>query len=490
MLKRIKKLNLILLTTFLCVSGSIVRASSSIGLVSVLELSFREQASSSSAELFVLEYGQPVTITGSASTNWYSATIYNNNQQVNGYVYKSSIQIYSADSSFESKISSFPDSYKQALRYIHCLSPNWTFTTLSTNLDFSTAASGFQAKALVDGSDTALRENNTVLEGSNWYRANLATTSYFLDPRNFLIGSRILMFEKLSFDSSQTLAQVEQVLSGSYMATLQSGDTKTFAEMFYNAGQTYNVSPIYLAIRALQEQGSTGTGGIGSQGGTVSGDSNVYYNIFNIGATSGAQAGIAYAQSKGWTTREASINGGAQYIASDYINASQDSLYLQRFNVHPNNRSKVYSHSYMTNIRAPYSEAFKTCKSYLNTNTMSVARTIVIPVYTSQTTTTYPGTMNRLTIDASSSLPASSSSTSSSSSSSSSTTTTSYPRGDVDGSGTVSAVDYVVIKNHIMGKATLSGDKLSRADVNGDGSVSAVDYVLIKNHIMGVSKLS
>lgn len=64
----------------------------------------------------------------------------------------------------------------------------------------------------------------------------------------------------------------------------------------------------------------------------------------------------------------------------------------------------------------------------------------------------------------------------------------SYPiiiYGDTDGDGAISAVDYVRVKNHIMGNGTLSGAHQKAADVNRDGSISAVDYVNIKNYIMG-----
>lgn len=57
--------------------------------------------------------------------------------------------------------------------------------------------------------------------------------------------------------------------------------------------------------------------------------------------------------------------------------------------------------------------------------------------------------------------------------------------GDVDGDGLISAVDYVLVKNHIMGSNVLSGASAIAADVNRDGLISAVDYVNIKNYIMG-----
>ena len=61
----------------------------------------------------------------------------------------------------------------------------------------------------------------------------------------------------------------------------------------------------------------------------------------------------------------------------------------------------------------------------------------------------------------------------------------SYLRGDVNGDGRVSTLDYIAIENHIMNRNKLTGDKIIRADVNGDGRVSTLDYIAIENHIMG-----
>ncbi len=61
--------------------------------------------------------------------------------------------------------------------------------------------------------------------------------------------------------------------------------------------------------------------------------------------------------------------------------------------------------------------------------------------------------------------------------------------GDVDGNGKITAVDYVLVKNHIMGTNRLNGAAYKAADVNRDGSISAVDYVNIKNYIMGTNNV-
>lgn len=57
-------------------------------------------------------------------------------------------------------------------------------------------------------------------------------------------------------------------------------------------------------------------------------------------------------------------------------------------------------------------------------------------------------------------------------------------QGDCNGDGEITASDYVLIKNDIMG-STLLNETLSKgADYNQDGEITASDYVLVKNYIM------
>ncbi|WP_416325037.1 dockerin type I domain-containing protein [[Eubacterium] hominis] len=68
-------------------------------------------------------------------------------------------------------------------------------------------------------------------------------------------------------------------------------------------------------------------------------------------------------------------------------------------------------------------------------------------------------------------------------------TNTDYKKGDVNGDGKISSMDYVLVKNHILNIKKLSGNAAKAADVNGDGKISSMDYVLIKNHILGISQI-
>ena len=62
--------------------------------------------------------------------------------------------------------------------------------------------------------------------------------------------------------------------------------------------------------------------------------------------------------------------------------------------------------------------------------------------------------------------------------------------GDINGDGEIKSLDYMKIKNHIVGTKVLDGIYAKAADVSGDGKISSLDYMKIKNQIMGTSKIS
>lgn len=62
---------------------------------------------------------------------------------------------------------------------------------------------------------------------------------------------------------------------------------------------------------------------------------------------------------------------------------------------------------------------------------------------------------------------------------------TNIVRGDINGDGMISSLDYVKVKSHIMNTKQITGDALKKAaDANQDGKISSLDYVRIKNVIM------
>lgn len=59
-------------------------------------------------------------------------------------------------------------------------------------------------------------------------------------------------------------------------------------------------------------------------------------------------------------------------------------------------------------------------------------------------------------------------------------------RGDVNGDGKVTAVDYAMVKRYVLKTHSLTGDRFTAADVNGDGKVTPLDYMLIKRVVLKV----
>lgn len=298
----------------------------------------------------------------------------------------------------------FPKSYLPYLDELHARYPNWKFEALKTNFDYSTVTSlesavgisliqdseGYRSTA--GGSYNYYTDSWNVLDGSNWYAANHATVSYYMDPRLYLKPNYIFMFEKLNYDSKyHSIEKIENILS---LTKLGNYD-KNYASYYLEAGKKYNVSPIHLASRTRQE--------IGSSTSVISGMEFSYngktyknlFNTYNIGATSGAdnwKKGLIFANGgedgtsksthygRPWNTLEKAITGGAQFISDGYINNNQYTAYLQKFNVN-NGKSKIGVHQYMTNIRAPLGEASSTYDSYQSFDMLNSEFVFVIPVY-------------------------------------------------------------------------------------------------------------
>lgn len=62
-------------------------------------------------------------------------------------------------------------------------------------------------------------------------------------------------------------------------------------------------------------------------------------------------------------------------------------------------------------------------------------------------------------------------------------------KGDVNGDGKISSLDYVLVKNHILKIKKLMYTSRTSANVNMDDKISSLDYVLIKNHILGIQEI-
>jgi len=285
-----------------------------------------------------------------------------------------------------SDIESFPADYQAKLMALKDKHPNWVFVPVNTKLDFNTAVS----KEMGDKSwiyYTDSNKNNGYLgeatSQKNWYYATKKAVEHYLDPRTYLDETRIFAFEQLTYNSSyHTEEAVQKFLNGTFMSGEIPGEGKSYANAFYSIGKSRKLSPTHLASRVYQEQGK-GTSPLIS--GTYSGYEG-YYNYFNVGATGSTTTdvivnGLKYAKSKGWNSRYKSLEGGAATIGNNYVLKGQDTSYLQKFNVAPGAANATYTHQYMQNIQAPYTESSSTYKMYSGAGSLKGAFVFKVPVF-------------------------------------------------------------------------------------------------------------
>lgn len=394
-------------------------------------LNVREYASTSSTILMQIPRNTTVSIIGN-SGDWYKVKVTYNGKTVTGYVSKTYITIGTqspddsqnnnqnnnqTDNSFETLIKNFPDSYQTALRSLHEAYPNWKFVAINTNLDWATVIKNesvvgrnviqsnypnglntlapFSYLSTVAGAYNWATDTYTVKDGTNWYCASEEVVAYYMDPRNFLNSTDIFQFEALAFEETQNISVVQSILSdtfmkGNYSVTEAGKIVKgSYKQAFMDAGKAAEANPYFLAARSRQEVGVNGSE---ATSGNCSGYEGIY-NFYNIGAYDGTNAvvnGLKWASGgntnatsygRPWTTPYKSIVGGAQYIAKNYINVGQNTLYFQKFNVNPKDSEYLYVHQYMTNVQAPYAEGRTAQKAYSNMGVLNDIMIFYIPVY-------------------------------------------------------------------------------------------------------------
>jgi beta-N-acetylglucosaminidase/uncharacterized protein YjdB len=178
----------------------------------------------------------------------------------------------------------------------------------------------------------------------------------------------IYQFVRLSFIDGVTASQLNaQFRSDGVLAGK--------GQVFIDAAKKYNINPIYLAGHAILETGN----GVSNLATGIIVNGVKVYNLFGINAfDDNAEAyGSQYAYQKGWTSIDAAIYGGAEWIGTGYINNQyykQDSIYKMKWN--PSNPTV---HQYATDVRWASNQTIYTKKIFdLFKNTKLVFE---IPVY-------------------------------------------------------------------------------------------------------------
>jgi len=248
-----------------------------------------------------------------------------------------------------------------------------------------------------------------VYDGSSWVNANKEVVRYYVDPRNYLNENACFAFLNLAYDAStQNADSVTAILRGSFMegkTIININDQSvSYVDAFMDAANASHANPLFLATKVLQEVSASGSG---STSGTYSALPG-YYNFYNIGAYSSsdpiakalqfAKNGTSDAARNQtllfpWFTPYRAVVGGGIYIADQYINKGQNTIYSMKFNVYPNDSTQFAKHQYMTNIQGVTSEATRMRKAYANAGILDTALSFSIPVYQNMAETTSLPTM-------------------------------------------------------------------------------------------------
>lgn len=169
--------------------------------------------------------------------------------------------------------------------------------------------------------------------------ATEAETVEYMNPNQFYTGTYKYQFLDLSKSNG-----VSEELLNDFLA--DKGILRNQGAAFIAAAEEYGISEVYLVAHACLESGN-GTSqlatGVEYNGETV-------YNMFGIGAYD--QDAVSYGSKRayelGWTSVEAAILGGAEWISENYIHSAdgeQNTLYKMLWN--PENPA---THQYATDI--------------------------------------------------------------------------------------------------------------------------------------------
>lgn len=333
----------------------------------------------------------------------------------------------------------FPKDYATALTELHLLHPTWKFTPLmiteqdakhtwSYVIDQETKDEDLNLISKSNTYSAYWHEVNRSEPEAGYYQPSRATVEYFMDPRNFLNESDIFQFYDLAADTSASIAEIEAVLSGTFMENAVLENRKTYAETFLEIGEQLKINPVYLAVKVRQEQGVNGTSPIisGTCGSllldyykhqtqkTETGKDVLppatcseaellaldgYYNYFNVKASGvgvfeiyqtameraregTAELADSWGGSPSWNTRWKSLYGGAYFLKTGYIDRYQSTIYLQKFNV-DNRSGRTFWGQYMASVFGALSEGRILYQSFASNGALDTVCRFLIPVYAS-----------------------------------------------------------------------------------------------------------
>ncbi len=207
---------------------------------------------------------------------------------------------------------------------------------------------------------------------TGWVNASSADTKHYLNPDTFndQTGQEYFQYAKLSSFSALNEDEINEKILAS------KGILKNKAFSYLQAAFKYDVNEIYLISHSTLETGN-GTSklanGIKVKAKTDEEGNFIYkdgekeiivldddatdydakvYNVYGIGAydSDAIYYGARRAYNEGWTSVSKAIIEGAQFVAENYIDVGQDTLYKMRWNPDSLVELERPSHQYATDI--------------------------------------------------------------------------------------------------------------------------------------------
>ena len=256
--------------------------------------------------------------------------------------------------------------------------PNWNFEILYTGVDFNEAVSGEYSDKTRNLVSSLTYQGAWIspdpYSSEGWYSASKSAIAYFMDPRNFLNDVDVFQFQDVNTypTNAVTLEGIKNETKGTFL--------QGFENDINNACISQKVNPYFVLARLFQEQGYSGSEiGTGMKGP----DGKTYYNPYNIGAVTGNEhaTALSTAMANGWDTMQKALEAGIVILKDNWLENYQNTLYQNKFDIDTRNGSSLYTHQYMQNLSAAYSEGRILRSCYVNTNTLESTFTFIIPVY-------------------------------------------------------------------------------------------------------------
>lgn len=273
--------------------------------------------------------------------------------------------------------------YKERISKLMEDHPGWNFELLYTNLNFSSAVYGEYSNHSANlvpsssGSEWICPVCGTKLYDTGWYGASDKAIAYYMDPRNFLNDSNVFQFlDANKYEpTSVSLDGIQVNVNGTFL--------QNYASDINTACRNQGVNPYYVISRLIQENGKNGST---TSRGMDGGNGKTYYNPFNIGATGSGRDqvianALAKAKANGWDTMEKALEGGIVFLKANWLENYQNTLYQNRFDIDSTNGTSLYSHQYMQNLSAAYSEGNLLRGYYTNAGKIDSNLTFIIPMY-------------------------------------------------------------------------------------------------------------